>query len=300
MASHDLAGGHFLARTMLSLDPATVTGRGYPLLLQTGKSFHGEEPLHDRQRPRDFRMELGAMYERAVSKHVGVELYAAPSGEPALGPVAFMHRPSAMDNPLAPIGDQWQDATHISFGVLTAGISHTHGSSRARPSTGANQMTVGGTSTRSDSIRTLGDSPPIPLNVGASKLVTDTRESPVRPTESVHRVTAVPISGRPLGSDGQWATTLLYGENWSSSAGSLSNSVLLESEAILDRSNTVFGRAEYVRKNAEEIAWKITSTSREQFDVGHLSLGYIRELIGLRGRRSVSVRRESSMSSHRC
>ena len=53
MASHDLAGGRFLARTMLSLDPATVTGRGYPLLLQTGKSFHGEEPLHDRQRPRD-------------------------------------------------------------------------------------------------------------------------------------------------------------------------------------------------------------------------------------------------------
>ena len=66
------------------------------------------------------------MYERAVSKHVGVELYAAPSGEPALGPVAFMHRPSAMDNPLAPIGHHWQDATHISFGVLTAGIfTHT-------------------------------------------------------------------------------------------------------------------------------------------------------------------------------
>ena len=38
------------------------------------------------------------------------------------GPVAFMHRPSAMDNPVAPLGHHWQDATHISFGVLTAGL----------------------------------------------------------------------------------------------------------------------------------------------------------------------------------
>src|SRR5262249_33652192 len=98
-----------------------VTPRGYPLLLQSGESFHGE-PLHDRQHPHDFWMELGAIYERAISKRVAVELYAAPSGEPALGPVAFMHRPSAMDNPAAPLGHHWQDATHIAFGVITAGV----------------------------------------------------------------------------------------------------------------------------------------------------------------------------------
>ena len=56
MASHELAGGRFQARTMLSLDPFTVTPRGYPLLLQTGESFHGEQ-LHDRQHPHDFWME---------------------------------------------------------------------------------------------------------------------------------------------------------------------------------------------------------------------------------------------------
>src|SRR5689334_2971708 len=121
MASHELAGGQFQARTMLSLDPATVGPRGYPLLLQTGESYRGQ-PLHDRQHPHDFFMELGVLYDRAITKSLAYELYVAPSGEPALGPVAFMHRPSAMDNPLAPIGHHWQDATHISFGVLTAGL----------------------------------------------------------------------------------------------------------------------------------------------------------------------------------
>jgi hypothetical protein len=121
MATHALAGGRFQARTMLSLDAIGVTPRGYPLLLQSGEAFDGV-PLHDRQHPHDFWMELGAMYDRPITNTVGFTLYAAPSGEPALGPVAFMHRPSAMDIPSAPIGHHWQDATHISFGVLTAGL----------------------------------------------------------------------------------------------------------------------------------------------------------------------------------
>src|SRR5216110_659222 len=107
MASRDLLGGRFQARTMLSLDPATVTSRGYPLLLQSGESYRGQ-PLVDRQHPHDFWMELAMMYERALSSTMGVTAYVAPSGEPALGPVAFMHRPSAMDNPVAPLGHHWK------------------------------------------------------------------------------------------------------------------------------------------------------------------------------------------------
>src|ERR1700682_4661276 len=124
MATHDLAGGRFQARNMLSLHPLTVTHRGYPLLLQTGETYQGQ-PLHDRQHPHDFWMELGALYQRAVASNLGLALYAAPSGEPALGPVAFMPRPSAVDNPMAPIGHHWQDATHVSFGVATAGVFTT-------------------------------------------------------------------------------------------------------------------------------------------------------------------------------
>jgi len=69
MASRDLLGGRFQARTMLSLDPATVTNRGYPLLLQSGETYRGQ-PLVDRQHPHDFWMELAMMYERVLSRSV--------------------------------------------------------------------------------------------------------------------------------------------------------------------------------------------------------------------------------------
>ena len=49
-------------------------------------------------------------------------VYFGYPGEPALGPPTFMHRPSAMDDPDAPIGHHWQDSTHVTFGVATAGL----------------------------------------------------------------------------------------------------------------------------------------------------------------------------------
>src|SRR5256712_6306018 len=66
-------------------------------------------------------MELAALYERPVGRNLGLSVYLAPVGEPAVGPVAFPHRPSAADDPLAPISHHWQDGTHITFGVVTAG-----------------------------------------------------------------------------------------------------------------------------------------------------------------------------------
>jgi len=65
MASREVAGGQLQLRTMLSLDPATVTSRGYPLLGQTGETYKGR-PLHDRQHPHDFFKELGLLYERPI------------------------------------------------------------------------------------------------------------------------------------------------------------------------------------------------------------------------------------------
>ncbi len=106
---------------MLSLDALGVGGSGYPLLLQSGETYNSQ-PIHDRQHPHDAFMEVGAKYSHKLTNGAGVSLYAAPVGEPALGPVAFMMRPSAMDNPIAPIGHHWQDATHVSFGVLSVGL----------------------------------------------------------------------------------------------------------------------------------------------------------------------------------
>ena len=46
-------------------------------------------------------------------------------GEPALGPPAFMHRPSGRLLPIAPITHHWFDSTHTTQGVVTAGFAPT-------------------------------------------------------------------------------------------------------------------------------------------------------------------------------
>jgi len=281
MASRDLLGGRFQARTMLSLDPATVSNRGYPLLLQSGESYRGQ-PLVDRQHPHDFWMELAVMYERAVSRDIGVTVYAAPSGEPALGPVAFMHRPSAMDNLMAPLSHHWQDATHISFGVITAGVFGRHWKleGSAFNSREPNEERWGFDRLRLDSYSgrfTVHMDSSWVFSAGYGFL-----KSPeaLHPTESVHRVTASVLHGRRLGTDGQVATAIIWGANRRS--GRTTHSALVESEAVLDHHNTILGRLELVQKTAEDLALPIGSlgfSPDSTFTVAAGSLGYIREVV---------------------
>lgn len=56
-AAHKLGRGSLMLRSMLSLEPATVTNRRCPLLFQTGETAYGI-PLVDAQHPHDFVMEL--------------------------------------------------------------------------------------------------------------------------------------------------------------------------------------------------------------------------------------------------
>jgi hypothetical protein len=282
MASRPLAGGTFQVRTMLSLDPATVTKRGYPLLLQSGEALEGE-PIRDRQHPHDFWMVLGVLYEQPVSSSLAFSLYAAPSGEPALGPVAFMHRPSAMDNPFAPLGHHWQDATHISFGVLTAGLfgrswklegSVFNGREPDEHRWDFDRMKLDSWSGR----LTVNPAPAWSFSAGYGYLASPEQ---LNPDESVHRFTASALHGKALGTDGQWASAVVYGMNKSSHHDDPSHSVALESEAILDRWNTILTRAEFVQKSAEDLALDEPPTSLDPertFTVSSLSLGYIREL----------------------
>ncbi len=113
--------GLFHFSGMFSLDALIAGGSGYPLLFQTGETHKGN-PLIDRQHPHDLFSELSISYSYAISKNMDVFAYIGYPGEPALGPVTFMHRPSSLDNPNAPISHHWVDATHITFGVATLGF----------------------------------------------------------------------------------------------------------------------------------------------------------------------------------
>ncbi len=121
MASHPLGNGRVQFKAMLSPDPL-MGKRGYPLLLASGETANGVDPLVDRQHPHDFFMELSASVSQNIGEKSSVFLYGGLPGEPAFGPPAFMHREAILDSPEAPITHHWLDSTHISFGVLTAGV----------------------------------------------------------------------------------------------------------------------------------------------------------------------------------
>jgi hypothetical protein len=123
MAFHKLGRGTLQLRGMFSAEPFTFPPGGSPLLFQTGETYKGQ-PLIDRQHPHDLFMELSAQYTHPLGERGTWFTYFGYPGEPALGPVAFMHRMSASENPSATLSHHLQDSTHISFGVLTTGLTY--------------------------------------------------------------------------------------------------------------------------------------------------------------------------------
>lgn len=293
MLMRRVGAGLLHLHAMASLEPATLGGKGYPLLLQTGESYDGA-PLHDRQHPHDFIMELATMFQQPLASNLALELYGGPAGEPALGPVAFMHRPSAQNDPLAPLGHHWQDATHISFGVVTAGLySRTwkvEGSwfngrepdeyrwnlDLRRLDSYAGRLTVNPTGRTSFSAWYGWLASPEALH----------------PDESLHRYGAsAQYAGRGI-AGGAWGTTVLWGAN--AHAGQVEHSVLAESNLEIGRRNAVFARVERVGKSAGELVLPAFAPER-RFELSSVVAGYVREIakfpggsVGVGGRGSVN------------
>ncbi|MCL6740947.1 hypothetical protein LZ518_07360 [Sphingomonas sp. RB56-2] len=121
MARREIGNGTLQFRAMFSPDPI-MGKKGYPLLLASGETADGSTRLIDRQHPHDFFMELSASLSQNIGAKSSVFVYGGLPGEPAFGPPAFMHREAILDSPEAPISHHWLDSTHISFGVLTAGL----------------------------------------------------------------------------------------------------------------------------------------------------------------------------------
>lgn len=123
MAQRSLGPRQITLRAMFSLEPATVTGRRYPLLFQQGETAFGV-PIADGQHPHDFFMELAALYDLPLGEHSLLTFYVAPEGDPAIGPTAYPHRASASENPVGALGHHQEDSTHIANDVVTAGFTH--------------------------------------------------------------------------------------------------------------------------------------------------------------------------------
>jgi len=123
MLTRKIGSSQLTLNTMFSLDPATAGKRGYAEILQVGEALGGR-PLIDRQHPHDLVMQLAAIWRTPVTSTTGVTVAGGPAGEPALGPVAFMHRASAGEYPFATLSHHTFDSTHIAYGVITAAVDH--------------------------------------------------------------------------------------------------------------------------------------------------------------------------------
>ena len=287
MARRKLGGGDLQLRLMMSAEPFTVGKCGYPDLLATGEFCNGN-PLHDRQHPHDLFMDLSAGYERAISKSLGVQVYGGPVGEPALGPVAYPHRVSSLANPMAPISHHWLDATHISFGVLTAGIFGRHwkleGSvfNGREPDEDRYDIDLDALDSYSARLWLLpSERWTFQASVGRLNEVEPAMNG--QPAENVTRPTASLTYHRPLTEQGVWATTFAFGSNIEGDQ--TTNAYLVESSLDLQERNVLYGRAELVEKTAKDLALEgsLAADPERVFRVGALAIGYVRELGAIGG-----------------
>ncbi|MGI4884855.1 MAG: hypothetical protein ACRYFR_07840 [Janthinobacterium lividum] len=238
---------------MMSLDPLTETRGGYPLLFQTGESYKGQ-PLIDKQHPHDLFSGLSVGYVQALSPDVDVSLYLGYPGEPAIGPVAFMHRISAMPNPDAPLSHHWTDATHITFGVATLGVRYKQFKLEGSNFTGRepDQYRYDFDKPRADSwAARLNWNPSREFALQVSRAFIKSPED-LHPDENVTRTTASVLHSHRLGDDRHYlASALVWGMN-EGHGPHPEHAVLAETNLTLGRP-TFYGRYEFVQKDSEEL-----------------------------------------------
>ena len=283
MARRPLAGGRVGLRGMFSLEPWSIRGCGYPDLLATGETCEGDN-IHDEQHPHDLFMEAAAEYQRPIRPSLSWHLYAGLAGEPALGPVAYPHRISAMPNPVAPIGHHWLDATHITFGVLTTGLSgerwRAEGSlfNGREPDERRWDFDFAALDSYSGRV-TFAPARSLALQVSAGHLKeAEPGHDATEPRVDVDRVTASAMYHRTFGGGGVWATTAAWGRNLEQ--GEATHAALLETSLTLDGRHTWFGRGEIGGKAAHDLD---VHESEDVFTVGKLQVGYVRYLAPARG-----------------
>jgi len=280
MEERKLGPGSLLFRQMLSAESLTAPHGGFPQLFQTGETYHGQ-PIVDHQHPHDVFGELSMTYTVPLNQRVALQFYGAPVGEPALGPVTFMHRASAAELPAAPLGHHLQDSTHISAGVVTGGLIFTLAKTAKLKLEGSvfngrepdeKRYTIDFAPLESWSVRaSLQPTRDWSLQYSFGHL---TQPEALELTD-IERQTASVSYNRPLAA-GNWATTLLWGRNHKLEEDTVQNSYLLESTINFKRRNYAYTRLELLDKDE---LFPLAPPPHENFRIGAYTFGGVRDLV---------------------
>lgn len=274
-AQHSLGKGSVRIRLMLSLEPATVTSRRYPELFQTGETAYGF-PLVDAQHPHNFVMALDLTYAHPLGQNGVWEVYYAPVGDPALGPVAFPHRASAAELPQAPLGHHWEDSTHIAYNVASVALTHgvfrweASGFHGAEPGENRWIVTSGAMDSWASRVSVFPNKHWM-AQFSVGRLTHPESSYPgdvIRSTGSVHYT-------KPLRS-GDWSSSLIWGRNHDTNTKQNGDAYTLESVIHLSRKNILTGRAELVDK--DDLFTTVPVLDSRTFRIGAYTLGYTREI----------------------
>ena len=282
MARRSAGGGQVTLRGMVSFEPWTIGGCGYPNLLATGEVCEGET-IHDRQHPHDLFMELAAQYNRPLGKGLRLELYGGPVGEPALGPVAFMHRVSGLPNPIAPMTHHWFDSTHITFGVVTAGLYaprwKMEGSvfNGREPDETRTDFDFAAMDSWSGRVWFLPSSHWSLQFSGGRLNEAEPGHDGDLPVD-ISRLTASATYHRTTLENVMWATTFGWGRN-AESGGDATNALLIEGSVNVRDRHAWYGRFEWAEKSGHDLA----VPEHGIFNVAKLQGGYTRYLSAWKG-----------------
>ena len=254
MAERSVGHGRLGLRGMFSVEPWTIRGCGYPDLLASGEQCR-DESIHDRQHPHDLAMEISAEYDAPISGDVRWQLYGGPAAEPALGPVAYPHRVSAMANPIAPVTHHWFDSTHVSFGVMTGGVygkkwkAETSAFNGREPDEHRKDFDLGALDSISGRIWFL-PTANVAFQASAGHLKEAEAGEGIAPRRDVNRVTASATYHRIAGQL-VWASTIGWGRN--SELDRATHAVLGEIVVTRADRDSWFGRLEVVSKTAHDL-----------------------------------------------
>ncbi len=277
MARRPVGRGWIGFRSMVSLEPWTIPGCGYPNLLATGELCDGDG-IHDKQHPHDLFMEVAAEFDRPLTPSLRWQVYGGLAGEPALGPAGFPHRVSAMANPISPIIHHWVDATHITFGVVTGAVYGQRWKAEASVFNGRepDERRYDFDFGPMDSIAgrlTVMPTASLAVQVSAGRLEDAEVAHASGPAIDVVRLTSSGTYHRRFGGQHLWATTLAWGAN--REEGDTTHGLLVESSASFADRDTIFGRLELNGKPAHDLH---IHDATGVFTVGKLQAGYTRYL----------------------
>jgi hypothetical protein len=251
MAERELGPGQLSLRAMFSLEPATVTDEQYPLLFQQGETAYGV-PIADGQHPHNFFMEVAALYDLHVGDRGLVSLYVAPEGDPAIGPIAYPHRTSALENPVGTLGHHQEDSTHIANDVVTLGA--TYGIARVEASgfhgREPDEHRWNFEQGKVDSWATRLTVQPGQNWSGQFSYARITSPEALFPSENQERMTASLMCNRNV-AHGNWASSVVWGRTRSLGDSAKENSYLLESTLQFKERNYSWIRLENAGRSNE-------------------------------------------------